>query len=113
MKARKVMSAVLAALFLTATMAAPAFAADQTMTGKVSDSMCGAKHGMGGGEVKCTRECVKGGSKYALVVGDKVYTLETSDKASLDKLNELAGASAKVTGDVKGDVITVKSVTGS
>ena len=110
MKARKCRSAVLGALFLTATMAAPVFAAEQTMSGKVSDAMCGAKHGMGGGEAKCTRECVKGGSKYALVVGDKVYTLETSDKAALDKLNELAGASAKVTGDVKGDTVAVKSV---
>ena len=88
----------------------PAWAADQTMTGKVSDAMCGAKHQMAGNDASCTRTCVKGGSKYALVVGDKVYTLETSDKVALDKLNELAGASAKVTGDVKGDAITVKSV---
>jgi hypothetical protein len=45
-----------------------------------------------------------------LVVGDKVYTLEASDKANLDKLNDLAGASAKVTGDVDGETIAVKSV---
>lgn len=82
----------------------------KTMTGTVSDSMCGVKHGMAGGEAKCTRECVKGGSKYALVVGDKVYTLETTDKTALDKLNELAGASAKVTGEVTGQTIAVKSV---
>jgi len=53
---------------------------------------------------------VKHGSKYALVVGDKVYTLETSDQAALDKLNELAGAKAKVTGELDGDTMTVKSV---
>src|SRR5713226_9047210 len=88
----------------------PAWAADQTMTGKVSDSMCGAKHQMAGNDASCTRTCVKGGSKYALVVGDKVYTLEATDKAALDKLDELAGTSAKVTGEVKGDTITVKSV---
>lgn len=110
MKARKVLSAALGTVLLAATLAAPAFAADQTMTGKVSDAMCGAKHGMGGGDAKCTKECVKGGSKYALVVGEKVYTLETSDKGALDKLNELAGAAAKVTGEVKGDTIAVKSV---
>ena len=90
--------------------AIPALAADQTMTGKVSDSMCGAKHAMAGDPASCTHSCVKQGSKYALVVGDKVYTLETSDKAALDKLNELAGANAKVTGEVNGDKITVKSV---
>jgi hypothetical protein len=90
--------------------ARPAWAADKTMTGKVSDAMCGAKHMMAGNEASCTHECVKGGSKYALVVGDKVYVLETTDKAALDKLSELAGASAKVTGELKGDTIAVKSV---
>jgi hypothetical protein len=44
------------------------------------------------------------------VVGDTVYTLETSDKTALDKLNDLAGAKAKVTGEVDGTTITVKSV---
>src|SRR5438128_12661680 len=43
----------------------------QTFTGKVSDAMCGAKH-MNGTPADCTRACVKQGSKYALVVGDKV-----------------------------------------
>ena len=33
---------------------------------------------------QCTRECVKSGSDYALVVGDKVYTLK-GDKAAFDK----------------------------
>ena len=95
---------------LLAAVALPAWAADTTMTGKVSDAMCGAKHMMAGNEASCTHECVKGGSKYALVVGDKVYILETADKSALDKLSELAGASAKVTGEVKGDTIAVKSV---
>jgi hypothetical protein len=96
---------------LFAGLAAPAWAADKTITGKVSDAMCGAKHQMAGNDAACTRTCVKGGSKYALVVGDKVYTLETADKAALDKLNDLAGASASVTGEVKDDTIEVKSVT--
>ena len=88
----------------------PALAADQSLTGKVSDAMCGAKHQMAGNDASCTRTCVKGGSKYALVVGDKVYMLEATDKTALDKLDELAGASATVTGEVKGDTIAVKSV---
>jgi hypothetical protein len=91
------------------------FAADgpQTLTGKVSDAMCGAKHAMGGNDAECTRACVSKGSKYALVVGDKFYTLNTSDKAALDQLNKLAGANAKVTGTVKGDSVDVKSVSAS
>ena len=51
------------------------------------------------------------GAKYALVVGDKVYTLDTSDQAALDKLNKLAWEQAKVTGTANGDTISVKSVT--
>jgi hypothetical protein len=90
----------------------PALAAgkSQTLTGEVSDAMCGAKHQMPGNPAECTRACIKHGSKYALVVGDKVYTLETTDKAALDKLNDLAGAKAKVTGDVDGTTVAVKSV---
>ena len=90
----------------------PALAAgkSQTLTGEVSDAMCGAKHQMPGNPAECTRACIKHGSKYALVVGDKVYTLETTDKAELDKLNDLAGAKAKVTGEVDGTTVAVKSV---
>jgi hypothetical protein len=85
-----------------------AFAAGKTYTGTVSDAMCGAKHM--GSAAECTRGCVKKGSKYALVVGDKVYTLETSDQAALDTLDKQAGAKATVTGTEKDNTITVSSV---
>ena len=88
-----------------------AFAASgKTFTGTVSDSMCGAKHAMPGDDAACTRACVSKGSKYALVVGDKVYTLETSDKAALATLDKQAGAKATVTGNEKDNTITVSSV---
>src|SRR5712671_2732315 len=62
-----------------------AASSDQTFTGVVSDSMCGAKHMMkDASAAKCTRECVKSGSDYALVVGDKVYTLK-GNRAEIDK----------------------------
>jgi hypothetical protein len=84
----------------------------QTFTGKVSDAMCGAKHTEGGiAPTACVRVCAQKGAKYALVVGDKVYTLDTSDQAALDKLNGLAWEQAKVTGTATGDTISVKSVT--
>ncbi|HTS37990.1 MAG TPA: hypothetical protein VMH04_20105 [Candidatus Solibacter sp.] len=93
-------------------MVCSAFAAKaQTFTGTVSDAMCGAKHEMAGSAAQCTRECVGKGSKYALVVGDKVYTLETSDKAALATLDKQAGAKATVTGSEKDNVITVTKVT--
>jgi hypothetical protein len=84
----------------------------QTFTGKVSDAMCGAKHTEAGiAPADCVRACVQKGAKYALVVGDKVYTLSTSDQAALDTLNKLAWEQAKVTGTATGDTIAVKSVT--
>jgi len=87
-----------------------AAAAAQTFTGEVSDSMCGAKHAMAGEKAACTRACVKKGSSYALVVGDKLYTLKTDDKKALAELDKLAGENAKVTGTAEGDTITVSKV---
>lgn len=112
MKANRIAAAVLGMQMLVGLAAVPVLAAgkSQTLTGEVSDAMCGAKHEMPGSAADCTRSCIKHGSKYALVVGDKVYTLETADKAALDKLNDLAGAKANVTGEVDGTTITVKSV---
>src|ERR1700758_2395777 len=103
----------LATVVLVAGLAAlPVLAANtQTFTGKVSDSMCGAKHSEGLDPATCVRACVKKGAKYALVVGDKVYTLDTSDQATLGQLNKLAWEEAKVSGTANGDTISVKSVT--
>ncbi len=82
----------------------------QAFTGRVSDAMCGANHMMGGAASECTRVCIRKGSKYALVVGDKVYTLDTSDKTTLGQLDKLADQQAKVTGEAVGDSISVLSV---
>jgi hypothetical protein len=112
MKINRIASAVVGMQFLFGMAAGPALAAgkSQTLTGEVSDAMCGAKHQMPGAAPDCTRACVKHGSNYALVVGDKVYTLETSDASALDQLDKLAGAKAKVTGTVDGTNVEVKSV---
>jgi len=96
-------------LLLTAVLSICSFAASgKTYTGTVSDAMCGAKHM--GDPASCTRGCVGKGSKYALVVGDKVYTLDTSDKATLANLDKAAGSSTTVTGTLNGDTIQVASV---
>ena len=84
----------------------------QTFTGEVGDAMCGRKHMESEGTpAECTRACVAQGSKYALVVGEKIYVLNTSDKAALDTLNSQAGKNATVTGVLDGDTIQVSSVT--
>jgi len=82
-------------------------AAPTVLTGTVSDSMCGAQHmEKGKSAAECTRECVKGGTKYALVVGKKVYMLE-GHEAELDKV---AGMKAKVKGKMSAETLTVQSV---
>lgn len=81
---------------------------EKTLTGVVSDSACGRKHTMmaGKSDAVCTRECVKMGSKYALVVGSKVYTLE----GGAEDLDKLAGEKAQVKGTVSGNTVQVASV---
>ena len=92
-------------------MAVPAVAAKgKTYTGIVGDAMCGNKHMMAGDDASCTRECISKGSKYALVVGDKVYILETSDKNILATLDKQAGAKVTVTGTEENSTISVSGV---
>ena len=79
----------------------------QALTGTVSDTMCGAQHMMkDASAAKCTRECVKSGSDYALVSGGKVYTLK-GNSAQLDKF---AGQAVKVSGKLFGSTFTVDSI---
>jgi len=81
--------------------------ATQTLTGTVSDAMCGAHHMMKDATAaECTRECVKKGSDFALVSGGKVYTLK-GDKAQFDKF---AGENVVVKGKVSGTTISVDSI---
>lgn len=94
------------ATVLLASLSAIAADKPQTLTGTVTDAMCGAKHSMEGSAAQCTRSCVKEGSGYALVVGDKVYKLT----GKIDDLDALAGEQATVTGTVNGDSIEVASV---
>jgi len=108
--ARKVAVSLTGVLLGAALLPASFAAKVQTFTGTVSDAMCGAKHMMPGDDAACLRACVKKGSQYALVVGDKVYTLDTSDKSTLDQLDKLAAAKASVKGEADGDTIKVASV---
>ena len=90
----------------------PLVAAEQTWTATVSDSMCGRKHESGaeGQETtdpNCTRDCVKGGSKYVLLVDEKIYKVANQSHADLPKF---AGQSVRVTGELTGDTITVTKI---
>lgn len=101
---QKLVSAI---LFGSITAIAFAQAGKQTVAGIVSDNMCGKQHmAKDKSATECTRECVKAGSDYALVVGDKVYTLK-GDKRHIDKF---AGEKATVTGTINGETIAVSSI---
>jgi len=97
----------LATLFVGAALVLGA--ASQTFTGVVTDTMCGADHKMMNVTPysKCVRDCVKAGAKYALLVGNKVYTL--SDQQTPEKF---AGEKVKVTGTLnpKTNVIAVEKI---
>lgn len=88
------------------TMASPK-SEGKTFVGNISDSMCGLKHMMPGGDKACTLECVKGGGKYVLAdpASGKVYELSDQTKPA-----EYAGQKVEVTGVLKGKVINVDSI---
>jgi hypothetical protein len=100
------------------------FSAEKTLTGKISDSMCGAEHKAmmsehtKEGEVpantnksdqdkahECTLACVKSGGKFVFVSGGKVYEIENQDYAGLQ---EHAGHAVKLTGEMSADGKTIK-----
>ena len=97
--------AVAGALFLGTALGRAA--EDQTLEGVISNTHCGLKHSAASADAKgCVTSCIKNGAKYALVVKDKVYTLEGKE-ADAEKL---AGLNAKVTGHVDGTTIHASSI---
>lgn len=88
-------------------------AAEQTWTGQISDSLCKMKHeeaAEGQGKMpddECTRACIKGGSTYVFIVDKKVYQIENQTNPDLDKH---AGHTVKLTGEMKGDSMTVTKI---
>src|SRR5712664_3981342 len=99
---KKITMSVFALLFLGCL----AWAADQTLTGTVSDSHCGTKHATAdSAAATCVEKCVSGGAKYTLISDGKEYKVE-----SQEKFKGMGGQSVKVTGKVHGNTITVTSV---
>ena len=82
--------------------------ATQKISGMITDSKCAAKHAKGSRKspAECTRACVRGGAKYTLVDGDKIYTLEGKE----EQLERVAGERATVEGTLDGSTIKVVSV---
>jgi hypothetical protein len=87
--------------------------AAQTLSGEISDSMCGASHAgmgeMGKNPKDCTTGCVKAGGKYVFVSNGKVYGIQNQTFATLAAN---AGAKVQATGDVDkdGESITLTKI---
>jgi hypothetical protein len=81
-------------------------AAEQTWSGEISDSHCGAKHPEGQAARACTESCVKGGASYVFVSGGKVYKLEDPSKL----VAAHAGHMVSLTGEMKGETIAVAKI---
>jgi len=92
-------------LTLTSCVLLVAAGTTQTFTGVITDTMCGAKHGMikGQPDDECARLCVKGARDYAFYDGKKVWKL--SDQKSPAKF---AAAKVKVTGVANDQTQTIK-----
>jgi hypothetical protein len=102
---------IIAAVALVFGAAVSAGAAPATWTGKISDSQCGAKHKVMDGKKmsdrECTEMCIKGGEKYVFVSKGKIYQVADQKDAALATH---AGHTVLLTGEMKGDTITVSKI---
>lgn len=109
---------MLGALLLAAALSGPVFARSDevTVTGTISDSMCGlshadmqAKHGGAAlfSERECTEECVKGGAKYVLADKEGLKTYNLKDQK---KVARYAGKRVQISGDLKEGVLDPEKI---
>jgi hypothetical protein len=88
-------------------------AADETWAGRIADSACGAHHeeaAEGSGTMSdhdCTIACVRGGSKYVLVSGGRVLSIQNQQ---FPGLADYAGQDVTVTGSLADGVVIVSRI---
>ncbi|MBI4891065.1 MAG: hypothetical protein HY821_10615 [Acidobacteria bacterium] len=76
-------------------------------TGYISESKCGAKHASASaGDVACVKGCIKGGAKPVFVADGKVVAITNTDKVP----EALYGQKVKVSGELKGDALTIAGI---
>jgi hypothetical protein len=109
------MKRVLLCMAATALWVAAPSAAE-TLKGTLSDAMCAAKHSAakhGENAAKhsaCVEKCIKGGGEYVFVVGDKEEKVYKISNQSFADLKAHAGHEVNLTGEVKGETITVSKI---
>jgi hypothetical protein len=107
------MRSIILATAVLLVFAVPPLGAEQTWSGKISDSACGAKHEEAAENTgvmpdrECTQACVRGGSKYVLVVDKQVFQIANQD---FKDLPAHAGHAVRMTGELKGNTITVSKI---
>jgi hypothetical protein len=108
----KLVAGCVFSIVLAWTIVSFATAKFKTYTGTVGDALCGVEHSMPGTAIECIRQCIGKGSRYSLIVGDKVYALDTENQAFLDVLEKQSAARVQVTGTETedGKIIVVHSV---
>jgi len=80
---------------------------ERVFAGLLTDNHCGARHDMDSdmNPTECTKMCVRNGSRYVLVEGNKRYAL-TGNESHLDAL---AGQRVNIAGTLNGNTIKVDS----
>jgi hypothetical protein len=108
------MKTALSSVAWTICLAVSAMCSEQTWTGQISDSQCGAVHTVAmmekhakerGAKIlgktdaarECTLACVSDGGKYVFVSEGKIYEIENQGHAGLP---EYAGQTVNLTGSV-------------
>jgi len=89
-------------------------AAPETWRGKVSDAMCGASHGAQGGTMEkdhdCAVKCAKKGGYVFVTMKDKKPVIFKIANQDLADITTHAGHEIDLTGELKGDTITVSKI---
>ena len=99
---RKLTYSLLTVILAAAPMAAAEF------KGWISDSSCGASNGSGEAANRdCAERCLKEGAKPVLVTDGDGKVLQLAGK--VDVKGHMRHK-VKVTGDLKGEIVTVKSI---
>lgn len=82
-------------------------ARERVFAGLLTDDHCGARHDMDSdmNPTECTKMCVRNGSRYVLVEGNKRYALAGNES----QLDALAGQRVNVAGTLNGNTIKVDS----
>jgi len=88
---------------LLLTIAIAVYAQTGTWTGYIGDSDCGVKGGKAD-HASCAVKCIKGGASPVLVVGDKVYKVDSV------QVMPYVGKKVMVNGTLEGETVKIDKI---